>query len=174
VYGVVVNEHPKNILSLFLFELFHVGCFRDERRRAELARSRKIIKSRNISGGISTFRRDVFNNVSFIASNNMFAFEDIEFSWRVNDYYGFGSTFIDTGIKINHLLSDINRVNLRLIWERKITEIKTLHKLRKSLNDNCNIEFYWLLIGQFIYATISSVRNMTPDPFIGALAGFLK
>ena len=173
VCGIVLNQSHTGFLSMLCFNLFHFGRFRDERRRASLFKSRTIIKSRNISGGISTYKRSVFENVQFIEAHQLFAYEDIEFSWRVNEYYGFGSTFIDTGIKIVHLCSDVNRADLQTIWERKIFELKTLHRLRKK-DVFSDWVFCWLLFGQFIYVVCTSFRNKTIRPFVGAIKGLSK
>ena len=86
VNGLIQN-HPKvTFLKRLLFKITHFGNFKDD--RISVIKSIKIdsntpIKVNVLSGGLSTWRKDIFNITSFDTKNKFHAYEDKDFSMRV-------------------------------------------------------------------------------------------
>ena len=60
-----------------------------------------------LSGGLSTWRRDVLDSVPFDIKNGFHAYEDKRFSMRV--FKSFQKVFIIPLAKLNHYHSEVNR-----------------------------------------------------------------
>ena len=58
-------------------------------------------RNRCLSGGLSAWRSYVFEAVPFDVENNLFMVENIDFSYRVADYFG-NNLFINTRARLSH------------------------------------------------------------------------
>ena len=76
------NVHS-GVLYEYLFKLFHRGIFYDPRLNAGKNRDCQglgvLLPSRYLSGGISCYRKEVFEKVKFDMVNDFFMLEDIDF-----------------------------------------------------------------------------------------------
>ena len=170
--GVITNPPKVGFLYKFLFKIFHRGIFKDNRidMHGKYSGNNKNLKQSNmLSGGVSAWRREVFDNVEFDIANEFHMFEDIDFSTRVAHHFG-NRLFINPNARLDHYCSPINRDVLDIRQRRKVKECFTYYKKRKDL-PNATKSFYWLLLGMFLEAIFQSFSSMSFKPIQGYLLG---
>lgn len=170
--GVVTNPPQINFLYILLFKFFHRGIFKDERVVWKAWKSGvefEMIQSDKLSGGISSWRKDVFNFVHFDVRNGFHMFEDIDFSTRVARHYG-GGLYINPNIRLAHYCSPINRDFLGVRQERKLVECFLYYKKRKNWS-YATTSFIWVLIGMFLEAVFQSILSYSLNPIVGYFQG---
>ena len=170
--GVITNPPKVNFLYKFLFVIFHRGIFKDKRIDVNgiyTGYSNSLIKSDMLSGGVSAWRREVFEYIKLDVTNEFHMFEDIDFSTRVVRHYG-NRLFINPNARLAHYCSPINRDLLGARERRKIRECFTYYKKRKDW-PSAAISFYWLLLGMFLEAIFQSFSSVSLKPIQGYLLG---
>ena len=171
--GVMSNVHS-GVLYEYLFKLFHRGIFYDPRLNAGKNRDCQglgvLLPSRYLSGGISCYRKEVFEKVKFDMVNDFFMLEDIDFSTRAADFFGDGYFFISTNMCLDHNMSPINRARLKGRWQRKLREYITFYK-KHSDKPWSLVNLIWLLIGMFGESVVSSVLSKNIGPLAGTIVG---
>lgn len=171
--GVTTNLPPLSSNYVYFFHLFHQGIFHDARvgvhgftERSDLS----LIPSRYLSGGISAFRKEVFEKVPYDLKNNFFMLEDIDFSTRAADYFGDQHFYINPKAKLAHYMSPVNRAVYGKRYARKLREFIVFYK--KNKRDFLDfISLLWLLFGMLIEALVVSVTSLRLGPILGAIKG---
>ena len=171
--GVMSNVHS-GVLYEYLFKLFHRGIFYDPRLNAGKNRDCQglgvLLSSRYLSGGISCYRKEVFEKVKFDTVNDFFMLEDIDFSTRAADFFGDEYFFISTNMCLDTNMSPINRARLKGRWQRKLREYITFYK-KHSDKPWSSVNLIWLLIGMFGESVVSSVLSKNIGPLAGTIVG---
>ncbi len=171
--GVMSNVHT-GVLYEYLFKLFHRGIFYDPRLNVGKVRDCDgkgvLIHSRYLSGGISCYRKEVFEKVNFDMVNDFFMLEDIDFSTRAADFFGDEHFFISTNMCLDHNMSPINRARLKERWQRKLREYVTFYK-KHSDKPWSSVNLIWLLIGMLGESIVSSVLSKNIGPLTGTMVG---
>ena len=171
--GVMSNVHSGTLYE-YLFKLFHRGIFYDPRLNAGKNRncqgSGVLLVSRYLSGGISCYRKKVFEKVNFDMVNDFFMLEDIDFSTRAADFFGDEYFLISTNMCLDHNMSPINRARLKERWQRKLREYITFYK-KHSDKPWSSVNLIWLLIGMLGESIISSVLSKNIGPLTGTMVG---
>jgi len=171
--GVVTNQSKTLLLYSLLFHFFHIGIFADPRVTYNCP-SNKVIKksiipSDKLSGGISAWKKIVFNSISFDLYNDFHMFEDIDFSTRVAKHFG-NCLYINSNVRLAHYCSQTNRDVLDIRQRRKVRECFTYYKKRKDW-PSATISFYWLLIGMLLEAIFQSFSCLSFKPIQGYMLG---
>lgn len=173
--GVMSNVHS-GVLYEYLFKLFHRGIFYDPRLNAGKNRDCQglgvLLSSRYLSGGISCYRKEVFEKVKFDTVNDFFMLEDIDFSTRAADFFGNEYFFISTCLCLEHNMSPINRLKLYARWLRKLRENVLFYK-KHRLKLFSFINFLWLLIGLLGESIVMSILSRSFGPLFGFLSGLI-
>ena len=173
--GVVSNVQSGYIYE-YLFRLFHRGIFHDARLNAGKIRDCNgdgvLIASRYLSGGISCYRKKVFESVKFDTLNDFFMLEDIDFSTRAADFFGDEYFFISTRLCLEHNMSPLNRLKLHARWQRKLREYVIFYK-KHHLKSFSFMNLAWLLIGLLGESIVLSILSKSFGPFLGFISGFL-
>ena len=171
--GVMSNVHS-GVLYEYLFKLFHRGVFYDPRLNVGKNRDCQglgvLLPSRYLSGGISCYRKEVFEKVKFDTVNDFFMLEDIDFSTRAADFFGDEYFFISTNMCLDTNMSPINRARLKGRWQRKLREYITFYK-KHSDKPWSLVNLIWLLIGMFGESVVSSVLSKNVGPLAGTVVG---
>ena len=168
--GVVVKVDCYSPFYRFVFNLIHRGIFFDARVMMHAQEGiQQLIQSRYISGGVSSYRRKVFEQIPFDIVNGFFALEDIEYSTRAADFFGDDYFFINPRIRLLHNMSPANRAVMGVVWERKMREYVLFYK-KHSAKSGSSVNFFALLIGLFVVSGLVSVKKLSVAP----LAGFYK
>ncbi len=107
--GFITNQPNSSNIYKCLFTIFHRGIFKDPRMSLSYkynGYNNKLIPSNMLSGGISAWRSEVFNQIQFDVKNNFHMYEDIEFSTRVAELFN-DRLFINPNARLAHYLSPI-------------------------------------------------------------------
>lgn len=170
--GVVSNLPPLPPFYFALFHFFHRGIFHDPRvgvtgviSGSELP----LIASDYLSGGLSAYRREVFETTDFDVVNRFFALEDIDFSTRVARHYG-GRLCINPNARLEHRMSPVNRAVLGPRQERKVREFIVFYKKRRGQGAK-PLHLALLGVGLFLEAAFQALREKTLAPLRGYVSG---
>lgn len=174
--GVITEVAGTGSFYRSMFRLFHRGIFFDKRidihghiTTAEKTEKR-LIQSTYLSGGVSAYRRIVFERVKFDLDNNFFMLEDIDFSTRAAREFGPEHFFINTSARLAHLMSPINRTRLGFRYRRKLREFVCFYK-KNSSEPGALPALIWLLIGMLIEAMVISAKSRHVGPIFGFFHG---
>lgn len=172
--GVVVNVGTLPYGYVKFFHLFHTGIFIDPRVGVHghvVGKGHALIPSPTLSGGLSVWRREVFNSVDFDTQNDFFMLEDIDFSTRAVAAFG-NRFFINPNARLEHFASPLNRARMPARQRRKIREYLVFYKKRKSL-PWAFPALVWLLVGLFLETIIQSLRNSSPSLIFNYFVGLM-
>jgi GT2 family glycosyltransferase len=172
--GVVTNLPPLPTFYVGLFHLFHRGMFTDRRvgiHGFAQGRGHALIPSDYLSGGLSAYRREVFEEVPFDTANGLFMTEDIDFSTRAVQYFG-ERFFINPNARLAHYMSPLNRGTVGARQRRKIREFFVFYKkrCRRAVD---TVAFAWLLCGLAVEACFAVIRYRHPAALTGFVGGLV-
>ena len=170
--GIITNVKSYSRLRLALFNLFHRGIFFDRRVSVNYGPKRwsgQMIQSTYLSGGVSAFRRCVFESVKFDTKNGFFEREDVDFSFRAVRLFGKEKFFINTSARLEHLKSEVNRDKFSSNRERKVRETICFYKKHRD-QKWALANLLWLLI----YLSMESIFVSIRSRHFGILIGYLK
>lgn len=169
--GIVTNPPALPVAYKQFFHLFHRGIFADKRIDAHADNGVKpthMVESDKLSGGISAWRREVFEKVAFDVENGFHLLEDIEFSTRVARFYGTRFALcINPLVRLEHNFSPINREFLGYRQKRKIAEYILYYRKRRQWQ-GATFSICWLMIGLFLEALYQSASARS----ISVISGF--
>lgn len=174
--GVIVEMPRRSRYYHGIFRLFHRGIFHDKRVNVHgnpSAWGQTLIQSSFLNGGISAYRREVFDKVKFDVRNDFFMLEDIDFSTRAARAFGEHRFFINTSARLSHTFSPINRARAGARFERKLREYVCFYKKHRDRN-GALLNLLWLLVGLTIEALFVSVRIRDVSPLTGAMKGLRR
>lgn len=170
--GVVTKLPPLPPFYGAMFHLFHRGIFRDPRvgvhGRFE-GGGHSLIPSRALSGGLSAWRREVFDAIPFDVANDFFMLEDIDFSTRAEAHFG-PRFFINPNARLAHNMSPLNRARLGERQRRKLREYVLFYKKRSAI-PGALLNLLWLLPGLFLEALKQASSNRSLAPLGGYVEG---
>ncbi len=170
--GVVagVGTLPSGYVAFF--HLFHRGIFFDPRVGVHGYMSGKghaLIPSHTLSGGLSAWRREVFERVRFDVANDFFMLEDMEFSTRAAAELG-NHFFINPNARLEHHASPVNRARLPARQRRKMREYIVFYKKRKTW-PMAAFSLAWLMLGLFMESLFQTLRYRSPSLIVNYFAG---
>ncbi len=149
--GLVVDMGKTISGYVSYFQLFHRGIFFDPRVGVHgyvAGKGHALIPSHALSGGLSAWRRQVFDSVKFDIVNDFFMLEDIEFSTRAAKFLG-GRFYVNPNARLDHRVSPVNREKLTSRQRRKVREYIVFYKKRKGWKW-ATTSLLWLLLGLFL------------------------
>lgn len=173
--GRILNAPLKSYFSNLIFNIFHIGIFSDNRSNAYRDHTNQIIELNTLSGGLSSWRKEVFYLVKFDVVNGFHAFEDKEFSIRVNQYFS-GSLAAVMSAKLYHYHAKINRESLINKTSKDIVEVFKIFKKNKSFFAAISLNLF--LLGLFFQAIKNALYHTNflfiPMYFKGVYLGLLS
>ena len=170
--GLVLHMPAQPAGYVALFHLFHRGIFHDPRVGVHghvRGENLPLIPSDCLSGGLSSWRRQVFAEIPFDVANGFFMLEDIDFSKRAQDAFG-PRFFINPNAQADHRLSPLNREQLGPRQRRKLRETIVFYK-KRAARAGAFPQLAWLLAGLYVEAATQSVRALSLAPLAGYFAG---
>ena len=173
--GIVSNLPPLPPFYFRLFHLFHRGIFHDPRvgvTGVVSGSGHPLIPSDYLSGGLSAYRRAVFESVHFDVANRFFMLEDIDFSTRVARAFG-GRLYINPNARLEHRMSPLNRSRLGPRQEAKVREFIVFYKKRRANGARAR-HLVLLAAGLFVEAVFQSVRGRSLSPIPGFFRGLWR
>ena len=170
--GIVTNLPSLPPFYFGLFHFFHRGIFYDARVGVHGVVSGSglpLIRSDYLSGGLSAYRRHVFDRVPFDVENGFFALEDVDFSTRVARAFG-PRLYINPNARLAHHMSGVNRAVLGMRQERKVREFVVFYKKRRGEAASA-AHLALLVVGLFLEAVFQAVRHRSFGPVPGYFRG---
>ena len=170
--GVITNQPHSSSLYRALHGVFFRGIFKDGRPAIyeRAARDPKdLLPSHVLSGGLSAWRRRVFERVSFDVRNGFFMFEDMEFATRVVKEFG-PRLYVNPRARLEHNFSPVNRDVHGARQRRKTSEACIFYKTRRDwpgARSGLGFAMCWWL-GE---AVLQSMRLRTLGPLRGYFRG---
>ena len=175
VSGFIINHPEQTVLKRLIFKITHFGNFLDNRMSVikTINITTKFPKRVNVlSGGLSTWRKDVFNTIHFDIKNKFHAYEDKDFSMRVNKQFS-NNLFIIPKARLRHYHSELNRQNI--LNRSKNDTIEVIMIFKKNGNYYfIGFDLFMLLVGLFFNSTILSLKYNNIDFLLYFFKGLWK
>ena len=172
--GVVTNVPLQPAGYQAMHGLFHRGIFADKRVEifGNLSQAGvELIQSDMISGGMSAWKREVFDRVGFDTVNGFHLYEDNDFSTRVARVFG-ARLYVNPNARLEHHPSARNRSSAGVFQEKKIVAQFTYYKKRRDW-PWATLSFAWLMVGQLFEAGYQAVSRKSWSPLVGYVKGFI-
>jgi len=170
--GIIINHPSRSKPHQIIFDIFHLGIFKDDRDKffgKKFINSSDIVLCNMLSGGVSSWRKEVFSAIPFDDKNGFHMLEDIDYSTRAAEYYG-NRFYINTMAHLSHFSSPLNRDSARVKYCRKTFEFIMFYKKRKSVSFAFT-SLFWLLIGLALDSIAKSLSDRSLEPLKGFLNG---
>jgi GT2 family glycosyltransferase len=132
--GIITNPPKSSPVYVGAHRLFFRGIFHDPRvsiTARALGRARDLIPSDVLSGGVSCWRRTVFDAVQFDPDNGFFMLEDMEFATRVVRAFGH-HLYVNPRARLAHYGSPVNRDLHGTRQRRKTAEAMVFYRKRRG------------------------------------------
>lgn len=172
--GVITNMPKKNGFKSFIFKLTHFGIFKDNRPKTIRSLNLDSDNPKNVnvlSGGLSTWKKQVFEKVNFDTKNKFHSYEDIEFSIRVEKIFP-GAMFIIPKARLSHHHASLNRQSLLLRTQNDVIEVWMLFKKNKNFNF-LGLDFLILILGLFFNSIFLNFRYRNLKFIKNFFSGFI-
>ena len=173
VNGVILNAPKEGLLRRLIFRLTHFGLYKDNRQSVIRSLTPQTVHPQAVdalSGGLSTWKKEVFETVSFDTKNKFHAYEDKEFSIRIERAFP-KQMFIVPQAKLYHYHAAGNRQSLLRRTQNDVVEVWKLFKKNGNYNW-LGFDFIVLLLGLFINALILSLKHLNINFLINYFRGF--
>lgn len=173
--GIVTGLPPLPRFYSLLFHVFHRGIFFDARVGVHgvlKGDGHPLIPSHYISGGLSAYRRRVFEVVPFDLENGFFMLEDIDFSTRVAREFG-AHLYINPNARLDHRMSPVNRAVQGPRQERKVREFIVFYKKARGHGSH-PVHLALLGVGLFLEALFQSAKSRSLRPVGGFFRGLWR
>lgn len=177
--GVILNAPFQNKIRQLIFRITHFGIYKDNRQQVINPLNKSIsnpIALNTLSGGLSSWRKEVFEKVSFDTKNHFHAYEDKEFSIRIEQVFPKGM-FLIPNAKLNHYHAQSTRESLIRRIQNNVIEVWLLFKKNGNYNF-LGLDLFTLLLGLFISAFLLTLKhreiNFLSAYFKGLRKGFSK
>jgi GT2 family glycosyltransferase len=170
--GIIINQPSKSKVRQLFFDIFHVGLYKDSRDKffgRKFMMSNDFILCNTLSGGVSSWRKEVLSVIPFDDVNGFHMLEDIDYSTRAADYFG-NRFYINTMAHLSHFSSPVNRDGNREKYRRKTYEFIIFYKKRR-LFPFASLSLFWLLIGLMLDAVVKSFNDQSLEPLKGYING---
>ena len=170
--GVILNMPKKNYLKRLFFKITHVGIFSDNRYEVvnSINKKTKPFLVNTLSGGLSSWRKEVLKQVDFDVKNHFHSYEDKEFSIRVNKKYPNGMYIIPQA-KLNHFHSEINRETIIKLIKMNVFEIMIIYKKNRG-SSFFGLDLLLLLFSLMTKAFLRSLLNFNIGEIKSFVLGF--
>ena len=167
--GIIINRPEYNYLKSLIFNFFHIGLFRDNRQSVlNKTNDTSLLHVNTLSGGLSSWKKGVFEKVKFDTENKFHAYEDKEFSIRVGRAFP-NQMYIVPGAKLYHYHSPGNRQSILKRTKTDVVEVIMLFKKNGDFS-YLGFDLFIMLLGLMLNSVLLSFKYFN----INFLLNFLK
>lgn len=167
--GIIINRPEYNYLKSLIFNFFHIGLFRDNRQSvSNKTNDTSLLPVNTLSGGLSSWKKGVFEKVKFDTENKFHAYEDKEFSIRVGRAFP-NQMYIVPGAKLYHYHSPGNRQSILKRTKTDVVEVIMLFKKNGDFS-YLGFDLFIMLLGLMLNSVLLSFKYFN----INFLLNFLK
>ncbi len=178
--GLILNSNRESFFKRFVFRITHIGIYSDNRREVfykliDKKKEQQFPKKLNtLSGGLTFYRKEIFEKVPFDEKNRFHAYEDKEHSVRLELHYP-NSMYLIPKARLYHYHTLTNRESQIIkVKNDNIEIIKMFKKYRKE--SLYGIDLLFLLMGVFSYTLVKAFKykntKYISNYFKGLKAGF--
>lgn len=173
--GVITNPPRSSGVYVALQRIFLRGIFDDPRLDAFAEAERRpdtLVPCAVVSGGVSSWRRSVFETVRFDVANGFHFFEDMEFATRVVRALG-PHLYINPRARLAHYGSPVNRERNGRRQQRKMAEALVFYRKRRDwpgAASGMTLGALWW----FVEAAWQSARLRSVGPVSGFFRGITE
>ncbi len=183
----VINNHFKNFpryygicgrqknsksskLKVFFFELFHIGAFRDIRKKCNSGYIKdSLVQTNVLPGGITAYRKQIFEKYRFDEILVKYCLgEDMDFSYRVSQEY---SLAFATDALALHNHSIIGRYDPLEAFACKVAGYAYFYKKNVKKTFFHALAYFLVKTGIFFDACAYSAKHRNLDAFRGLRRG---
>ena len=171
--GVILNAPKEGWFKQLIFRFTHFGLYKDNRQSVIRSLKEGTIQPQSVnalSGGLSTWKKEVFDTVPFDTNNKFHAYEDKDFSIRIERAFP-KRMFIVPQAKLYHYHAAGNRQSLLRRTQNDVVEVWKLFKKNGNYNW-LGLDFIVLLFGLLINALILSLKHLKINFLLHYLRGF--
>lgn len=171
--GVILNAPKEGLLKRLIFSFTHFGLYKDNRQSVIRSLKKGTSQPQSVdalSGGLSTWKKEVFDTVTFDTKNKFHAYEDKEFSIRIERAFP-KQMFIVPQAKLYHYHAAENRQTLLRRTQNDLVEVWKLFKKNGNYNW-LGLDLIVLLLGLLLNALILSFKHLNINFLIHYLRGF--
>ncbi len=173
--GIITNLPYSSKMYSLMHKLFHRGIFYDPRPKlyyTVVEWEKDLVMSNVLSGGLSSWRKEVFEHVTFDLHHHFHMLEDFEFSFRAFSYYG-PTMYINRRAKLAHNFAPAGRNSEFGKNKRKALEYRMFY--RKNVERQfALLSFLWLSAGLFATSLIRSISIKNSAPLLGLYNGMIS
>lgn len=163
------KNSKSSTLKILFFDLFHIGDFKDIRKKCNSGKVKNDLINTNIlPGGITAYRRGIFKDYRF--DENLIKYclgEDMDFSYRASKSYKFA--FATKALAL-HNHSQIGRYDPLLSFTCKVVGYAYFYKKNLKKNLGNKFSYFWVEIGVFFDA----LQYFFSKGDISSIKGFCK
>ncbi len=170
--GRITNMPRTSNLFILFQSLFFKGIFNDP--RLKIFNNKKplfLIQCDAINGGITMWKKSVFEREKIDIVNGFFMMEDVEYSTRIAKIFP-GSLFVNYRATVIHKISPINRLDFDLRQGNKIKEAILFYKKRKKWK-GANYGLFLVLVWWTLNAIFESIKRQTIKPVTEHIKGLI-
>jgi len=160
--GLILNAPMESLFRRIIFRLTHIGIYRDNRREVfyqliDKNTDQRLPKRLNtLSGGLSFYRKEIFEKVPFDEKNRFHAYEDKEHSIRLELNFP-NSMYLIPKARLYHYHAETNRESeLIKVKNDNIEIIKLFKKYKKE--SQFGVDLLFILMGLFFYALFKVMK----------------
>ena len=160
--GLILNAPKESFFRRFVFGITHFGIYSDNRREALYQsidkKGEQLLpkKLNTLSGGLTFYRKEIFEKAPFDEKNKFHAYEDKEHSIRLELHYP-NSMYLIPKAKLYHYHAQTNRESdIIKVKNDNIEIIKIFKKYKKQ--SLFGIDLLFLLLGLFFFSLIKAVK----------------
>jgi len=160
--GLILNAPKESFFRRFVFGITHFGIYSDNRREALYQsidkKGEQLLpkKLNTLSGGLTFYRKEIFEKAPFDEKNKFHAYEDKEHSIRLELHYP-NSMYLIPKAKLYHYHAQTNRESdIIKVKNDNIEIIKIFKKYKKQ--SLFGIDLLFLLLGLFFFSLIKTLK----------------
>lgn len=172
--GVLKSDPHRANFYHFISLLFRIGPFRDDRLILQHSSARSPIIHRTwlLSGGLSSFKRHVFDEFLFNeALLGASPVEDVDFFSRASKRFRFG---LAPAARAVHNVSMVMRLNSQDFFTAKC-QVYGLYFQKYVDKSAANyLAYLWINVGLFLDALAKSLASRSVGPVVGVLEGWRR
>ncbi len=134
-------------------------------------RLEETIKVEILTGGLTCYRRDIFDEFIFDAALTGYALkEDVDFSYRVSRKY---DLYITPGAKTTHDPAHISKKDPKTFMYMSMVNSFMFFEKNMTKNVMSVSAFAWSLVGKLLYSFVQAVRYKNGQWIIGSMQGVI-
>ena len=160
--GLILNAPMESLFRRIIFRLTHIGIYSDNRREVfyklvNKSPDQRLPKRLNtLSGGLSFYRKEIFEKVPFDEKNRFHAYEDKEHSIRLELNFP-NSMYLIPKARLYHYHAQTNRESeLIKVKNDNIEIIKLFKKFKKK--SRLGVDLLFILLGLFFYSIFKMLK----------------